>query len=69
MLSMCDLLFPMLWSLNTASFFLKGQRAIRPYWKNYFEQVEILVSAGNKFENFFPENCNLSMMKLVLSWM
>lgn len=28
-----------------------GQRKIRPYWRNYFENTDVLVSLGYLFQN------------------
>lgn len=39
--------------------FFSGQRAIRPYWRNYYEQVEALVSLFNYDHFQIIEFCDL----------
>lgn len=40
-------------------FFFLGQRSIRPYWRNYFEQVEALVSVFSYDHFQIIEFCDL----------
>lgn len=44
--------------LSNGCFFL-GQRSIRPYWRNYFEQVEALVNVFNYDHFQIIEFCDL----------
>jgi len=48
-------------TVQTAGFRLNvwdigGQRKIRPYWKNYFENTDILVSSFISYLFFLPRN-------------
>jgi len=47
-----------------------GQRKIRPYWRNYFEFTDILVSTNNSIQNLPLQiecGCGLSKIYLVPS--
>lgn len=42
-----------------------GQRKIRPYWRNYFENTDVLV--GSKLGIFF--SCCLYSMQIIKIWL